>query len=84
MTLRHVGSCCIIVLAGLALVLFSGVIVLLFPSAYRIYAALGLAILYVAGAAVLWFRIKDRLQSAPFAETVNQMRKDLDFLSPPK
>jgi uncharacterized membrane protein YqjE len=73
-----------LMLAGIALVLFSGAIVLLFPPTYRIYAALGLGVLYMAGAALLWLRIKERLQSAPFAETVNQIRKDVDYLSPPK
>src|SRR5436190_15912221 len=57
-----------LMLAGIALVLFSAAIVLLFPPAYRIYAAVGLGLLYLAGAAVLWFRIKERLQSSPFSE----------------
>src|SRR3954464_456772 len=55
-----------LMLAGIALVLFSAAVVLLFAPAYRIYAAVGLAVLYLAGAAALRLRIKERLQSSPF------------------
>lgn len=73
-----------LMLAGIALLLFSAAIVLLFPHGYRIYAAFGLGVLYLAGVAALWFQIKARLVSEPFSETVNQIRKDVEWLSPPK
>jgi uncharacterized membrane protein YqjE len=73
-----------LILLGIAVVLFSAAVVLMFVPAYRVYAAVGLGVLYLAGAIVLWLRIKSRLQSAPFSETVNQIRKDAEWLSPPK
>src|SRR5258705_13930073 len=63
-----------LMLGGIALALFSAAIILLFAPAYRIYAALGLGALYLAGAAYLGLRIKALLQSSPFSETVNQIR----------
>jgi len=73
-----------LILAGIALVLFSAGVVLMFAPAYRVYAVAGLGLLYLAGAIALWFQIKLRMQSAPFSETVNQIRKDAEWLSPPK
>jgi len=73
-----------LMLAGIALVLFSAAIVFVFARDYRIYAALGLGVLYLVGATVLCFRIKAVLHTSPFTETVNQIRKDVECLSPRK
>ena len=72
-----------LLLGLLALVLFTGVIIFLFAPPYRIYAAAALGGLYLLAAGLLVFRIKSYLQAEPFAETINQMKKDVECLTPP-
>jgi uncharacterized membrane protein YqjE len=71
------------VLAFLGLLLFSVVFILLFAEPYRIYAAGGLGLACVSGAAALVFRLKRWLRVPPFAETIAQVKKDFECLTPP-
>ncbi len=71
-----------LVLGTLAVVIFSGVLICLFAEPYRIYAALGLGVLYLGSAVILVFRLKRRLTAEPFAETLNQIKKDCECLAP--
>lgn len=73
-----------LVLGTLAVAVFSAVLIFLFPEPYRIYAALGVGVLYLAGAAVLVARLKRRLRNEPFAGTLGQIKKDCECLTPPK
>lgn len=73
-----------LVLATLAIAVFSAVVIFLFAEPYRIYAALAVGLLYVLGASVLVFRLKRRLRTEVFAETLNQLKKDCECLTPPK
>ena len=73
-----------LVLGTLAVVVFSAVLICLFAQPYRIYAALGVGVLYLVGAGVLVVRLKRRLQAEPFEETLNQIKKDCECLTPPE
>jgi uncharacterized membrane protein YqjE len=68
----------------LALALFSAVFIFLFSEPLRIYAAAGLGVLYLAGVAAVVFRIKWWLREKPFAESIAQVRKDFECLTPPR
>jgi uncharacterized membrane protein YqjE len=81
----------VLVLAGSALLLgFLGicllttVVIFLFPAGARLYVAAGLGVLYGLGAVLLLTRVKGKLQTQPFAETINQIKKDVECLTPPK
>ncbi|HWW01305.1 MAG TPA: phage holin family protein [Candidatus Acidoferrum sp.] len=73
-----------LVLATLAVLVFSAVLICLFAEPYRIYAALGIGVLYVLGAVGLAVRLKERLRTEPFTETLNQIKKDCECLTPPE
>lgn len=64
----------------MALLLLTAVIIFLFPEEYRVYAALGFGVLYVLGAAAAGIVLKDLLNRTPFAESLNQLKKDADLL----
>jgi uncharacterized membrane protein YqjE len=72
------------VLGTLAVAVFSAVVIFLFPEQYRVYAALGVGVLYLLGAAALVARLKRRLRNEPFAGTLGQIKKDCECLTPPK
>jgi len=72
------------VLALLSLMLFSGVIVFAFPAEYRLYIAAGLGVVYLVSGATLGMRIKRLLREQPFTETVQQLKKDVECVTPPK
>ena len=72
----------VLVLGTLAVAVFSAVLIFLFAEPYRIYAALGVGVLYLAAAAVLVVRLKRRLRGEPFEETLNQIKKDCECLTP--
>ena len=67
-----------------AVLLLTGVIIYLFPADYRIWAALGLAVLYVAGIVLILRKVKQCLVKEPFTESVNQLKQDWECLTPPK
>jgi uncharacterized membrane protein YqjE len=60
--------------------LLTATIIFLFPDDYRIYATLGFALLYFigAGAAIAW--LKSVLKEPSFPETLNQVKKDREWL----
>jgi uncharacterized membrane protein YqjE len=67
-------------LAGMAVVLLTGVIIFLVPEQYRVYATAGFALLYLLGAAGAVFTIKKLTKTSPFAESVKQLKKDAELL----
>jgi len=71
-------------LGMMALFVFTGVIIFAVPEAYRIWVACGLGVLYLLGIVALWSRIKKLLQNQPFPESINQIKKDWECLTPPK
>lgn len=67
-------------LAMMTIMLATATIIFLFPEQYRIYAALGFAVLYLAGTVAAVFIIRGLLRQAPFAESLNQLKKDAELM----
>src|SRR5947209_7110455 len=67
-------------LAFMGLMLLTATIIFLFPEGLRLWAAAGFAVLYLAGAITAFFTIKSLIKQAPFAETIEQVRKDGELL----
>jgi len=67
-------------LGMMTVVLITGIIIFLVPEANRIYAAVAFAVLYLAGAAVAGLTVKKLIKQAPFAESLNQIKKDAQLL----
>ena len=81
----------VLILVGIALALgmmalfvFTGVIIFAVPEAYRLWVACGLGVFYLLGIFALWSRIKKLLQNQPFPETIDQIKKDWECLTPPR
>jgi uncharacterized membrane protein YqjE len=81
----------VLILVGIALALgmmalfvFTGVIIFAVPESYRFWVACGLGVLYLLGIVVLWSRIRKVLKDQPFPETISQIKKDWECLTPPK
>ena len=71
-------------LGMMALFVFTGVLIFSVPETYRLWVACGLGLLYLAGIFFLWSRIKKILQNQAFPETITQIKKDWECLTPPK
>jgi uncharacterized membrane protein YqjE len=67
-------------LAMLGMLALSATIIFLFAPEYRIYAAAGFTVLYLAGAVAVFFSLKALLKHEPFAESLKQIRKDRSLL----
>ena len=76
-----VWSGVLLFLAFMAIVAFSFCVILAFWQ-YAIWAGLGLGVLYLIGAVIAATFIRKRLKAPFFAETMNQLRKDREWLSP--
>lgn len=70
----------VLFLAIMGLVMLTVTIMLLVPDGYRLYAAGGFSLLYFLGAIVSWFWLKNLLKKEPFAESLEQARKDRVWL----
>jgi uncharacterized membrane protein YqjE len=73
-----------LLLGGLALLLLSITVILVFPASARVFAALGLVLIYAVGALALVWKIKRKLRDEPFVETISQLKKDWECLTPPE
>lgn len=51
-------------------------VILLFPEEQRLYAAGVFGVFYLLGAVGAWFGLRTMLKREPFAETINQVKKD--------
>ena len=67
-------------MAMLAVLLGTGLIIFIVPEAARPWAALGFAIFYLVGAVGAGLAVKSLLKHTPFAESLNQIKKDAEFL----
>jgi uncharacterized membrane protein YqjE len=67
-------------LAVLTVLLVTGMVIFLVPEAYRVWAALGFAVLYFLGTVGALLAIKSLLKQTPFAESLNQIKKDAELL----
>jgi len=55
---------------------FTATIIFLFPPDYRVYAAAGFTLLYLAGCVVAAMNLKKLLNRALFPSTLSEFRKD--------
>ena len=71
-----------LVLFGIAMLLVSLAIVLVFWDSYRIQAALGLAALFGAAAALVGVKLRASFAARPrlLAATVGELNKDINFI----
>jgi uncharacterized membrane protein YqjE len=69
-------------LAMMAVIVITGTVILLFDGERRLYAAGGFCIVYLAGALGAFLKVKSRLRetSLPFFDTIEEMRKDREWL----
>jgi uncharacterized membrane protein YqjE len=67
-------------LALMGVVLLTATIIFLCPEKARVYVTAGFALLYFLGALGTWFGLKRLLAREPFADTVNQVKKDRVWL----
>ena len=67
-------------LGAAALGLVTAIVIFLCPPGSRIYVAGGFALLYAAGAVWAGLRVKAKLNEAPFSESLNQLKKDREWL----
>ena len=70
----------VLFLAIMGLVMLTVMVMLLIPEDFRWYAAGGFALLYFLGAIGCWVWLKNLLKKEPFAETLQQARKDRVWL----
>lgn len=66
--------------AGMTLLLVTGLIIFLVPEASRAWAALGFAVLYLLATVGSVLTIKRLVKQAPFAESLNQIKKDAELM----
>jgi len=67
-------------LGMLGMLALSATIIFLFPPEYRVYAAAGFTVLYLAGGVAVFFGMKSLLKHEPFSESLKQIRKDRTLL----
>ncbi len=75
-----VWSVALVFLAMLGVLLVTGTIIFLFREDLRLYVAAAFAVLYLAGAIVAAFGLRSLLKREPFADTIDQMKKDRTWL----
>jgi uncharacterized membrane protein YqjE len=67
--------------ALMALLLLTATIIFLFREELRLYIAAGFSVLYLLGAGAAWFGLKSILKQEPFPDTIDQAKKDRQWLS---
>jgi uncharacterized membrane protein YqjE len=63
-------------LAAMGVLLLTATIIFLCPAGVRVYVTGGLALLYLLGAAGAWLGLKEGLRREPFADSIDQVKKD--------
>ena len=64
----------------MGMILLTGTIIFLFPEDKRLYVAGGFTALYFLGALALWFVVKKLLNRQAFTESLDQMKKDTEWV----
>lgn len=67
-------------LVMMSAILLTTTIILLCPADARVYVTAGFALLYLIGAAIAWFGIKKLLKSEAFEASIEQAKKDREWL----
>ena len=70
----------VVFLGILAVLLITLTLILLFPPELRICATAGFGVLYLIAAVVAFFSLRAQLRRAPFADTIDQAKKDRAWL----
>jgi len=70
--------------AMMTVLVLTATVILLFREEWRVYAAGGFCVVYLAGAIWSYLVLKNRLKQSgvPFAETINELKKDREWLQP--
>lgn len=63
-------------LGAMGALLLTAAIIFLFPEGTRIYATVGLAVVYFCAAVGAWFGLRAGFKREPFVETIEQVKKD--------
>ena len=71
-----VAGAVMVCLGILAILLFTITIILLFPPELRIYVTAGFAVVYSIAALIAFFSLRNQLKREPFADTIDQAKKD--------
>lgn len=74
----------VLFLGAVAFLLLLTVVIFLIPAEHRILVAALAGVLCLIGAIVSAVQLKKRLRARAFAETVNQLKKDFECLTPPQ
>ncbi|HEV2391699.1 MAG TPA: phage holin family protein [Verrucomicrobiae bacterium] len=64
----------------LAALLFTATIILLFRPGLRLYVAAGFTVLYLLAALLAWLGLRSALKHEPFSATLEQARKDREWI----
>lgn len=67
-------------LAMIGLMLLTATIIFLFKEEWRLYVAGAFTLLYFLAALGAWLGVRSRLRQEPFQETLNQVKKDREWL----
>ena len=70
--------------AMMTVIVLTATVILLFREEWRIYAAGGFCLIYLIGAIWSFLRLKSRLRQSglPFSESINELKKDREWLQP--
>ena len=66
----------VLFLGTLGALFLTATIIFLFPAGARLYVTAGFAVLYLVAATGAWFTLRGVLNRQPFAESVDQVKKD--------
>lgn len=75
-----VWSVVLLFLAILGALLITAAIIFLFPEDLRVYITGAIGLLYLCGALGAWFALKSGFKREPFAESIEQVKKDRVWL----
>jgi len=70
--------------AMMTVIVLTATVILLFSAEHRIYAAGGFSVIYLIGAIWSFVALKSRLKQTgvPFSESLNELKKDREWLKP--
>ncbi|MDB6058587.1 MAG: hypothetical protein JWO95_2431, partial [Verrucomicrobiales bacterium] len=78
-----VWSGVLLFLVFLAIIAFTFCVIVAFWQ-YAVWVGLGFGVFYLIGATVVATVVRKRLRAPLFSETISQLRKDREWLSPPR
>lgn len=73
-------SAALLFLVLMGALLVTAAIIFAFPQDLRVYVTAAFGLLYLCAALGAWFRVKSGLKKEPFAESIDQVKKDQTWL----